>query len=244
MIVDVIVPVCNLLDKTILFINSLVKQSFFNLIIIDNGSDKETQLFLQTLKQTMANVIIVRNEINLGYIKAINQGLRLSKAPFVMFANNDIIMPDNLLERLREALKSFDVVSPLSNNIGNNQDVRLIQFNRDPSIANINDFASNLYNARASVEDIDYVYGHCMMATRKVIQKVGLLDERFGIGNYDDVDFCKRATSAGFRVGICKNLFVYHFRHSTFNKLNMDIDGILSSNQKEYNKKWSKKEYL
>lgn len=138
-------------------------------------------------------------------------------------------------------MNNFDIIAPLTNNSGGRPDTRLIEFSNSPTYKNINSFASKLAESKPRIEPIDFVYGHCMMIKREVFLKIGLLDERFGVGNYDDVDFCRRATEAGFKIGLCRHLFVYHFCHSTFSELGLDVDKIISDNLERYMAKWEKK---
>ncbi len=242
--IDIIVPVWNLLEKNKLFIKSLEGQDDFNLIIIDNASGEDTKVFFSEIGDIINNVRIITNKENLGYVKAINQGLEVSRSPFVLFANNDIILSNRLLISLKEALDKFDVVAPLTNNSGNRKDVRLVSFSQYPTFESINNFALLLNKSGSNIEEVDFVYGHCMMVKREVINKIGFLDESFGIGNYDDVDFCKRAKDFGFKIGLCRNLFVYHFCHSTFNELGLDVNKIILENAERYKNKWNREKYL
>jgi GT2 family glycosyltransferase len=65
-------------------------------------------------------------------------------------------------------------------------------------------------NAGTSV-DIPTAVGFCMYITRAALDAVGPFDEEaFGRGYGEEVDFCMRATRAGFRHLLCADLFVYH----------------------------------
>jgi GT2 family glycosyltransferase len=78
-----------------------------------------------------------------------------------------------------------------------------------------------------------------MMFSRKLFDGVGYLDESFWIGNYDDIDFCKRAKEQWFKIGLLQGWFVYHFCHATFKDLWIDINSLLGFNKKIFDKKWS-----
>lgn len=164
--IDVIVPVWNLLEKTKLFIGSIENQNDIRLIIVDNGSDENTKNFLASLCNKFNNIKIITNEENMGYVKAINQGLTISKAPFILLVNNDIILPNRLLDKMVESMNNFDIIAPLTNNSGGRPDTRLIEFSNSPTYKNINSFASKLAESKPRIEPIDFVYGHCMMIKR------------------------------------------------------------------------------
>ena len=48
------------------------------------------------------------------------------------------------------------------------------------------------------VTDVDRLVGFCLLFRRTLMDQIGLLDERFGIGCYEDDDFCRRALDAGY----------------------------------------------
>ena len=48
------------------------------------------------------------------------------------------------------------------------------------------------------IEDVDRLVGFCLLIRREVIDAIGLLDERFGLGCFEDDDYCLRAMQAGY----------------------------------------------
>lgn len=56
-----------------------------------------------------------------------------------------------------------------------------------------------------------------MLIKRAIINKVGLLDEIFTPGNYEDDDYSYRIQLEGYRLMICKNTFIYHYGNASFN---------------------------
>ena len=49
------------------------------------------------------------------------------------------------------------------------------------------------------------------MVRRCVFEKVGLFDETFRIGQFEDADFFLRARRAGFRLATTGRAFIHHF---------------------------------
>ena len=68
----------------------------------------------------------------------------------------------------------------------------------------------------ARFEKVDFVSGSLMFIKKKVIDKVGLLDESYFL-YYEEVDYCFRARRAGFKVGIDSSLIYDHFEVSRDN---------------------------
>ena len=62
----------------------------------------------------------------------------------------------------------------------------------------------------------DRLVGFCLLITREVIGAIGMLDEQFGIGSFEDDDYCLRAIAAGYRAVIAGDAFVHHFGSRTF----------------------------
>lgn len=52
--------------------------------------------------------------------------------------------------------------------------------------------------------------GFCLALNRKAIDRIGVFDEAYKRGYYEDTDWCQRAENAGFRNVVCGNLFVHH----------------------------------
>lgn len=62
---------------------------------------------------------------------------------------------------------------------------------------------------------VDFVSGALMIVKKEVIEKVGLWDESYFL-YYDEVDYCKRAVNAGFKLGVDTELSYDHFERSDF----------------------------
>lgn len=239
--IDIIIPIYNNLEYTKLFLESLKKQTFknFSLIIINNGSTDWTKVFLDSIK-TPFSTTIIHNKENLGYIKGINQGIKASKSPFILLGNNDTILPNNLLEKLEYNKDRCWILSVYSNAIDKiNNSPLLTKYKWRVSLKNINRIARKLNQKfKNKIISVEFVFWHCMFIDRKVINKIGYLDEIFWIGNYDDQDYCKRAKESGFTIGLLQGAFIYHFCHTTFKSLNLDIEKILNENFRLFESKW------
>jgi len=75
-----------------------------------------------------------------------------------------------------------------------------------------------------------------MLIKREVINKVGLFDENFFM-YYEDVDYCKRATDAGFEVWYFGKIQVMHFAGASSNRRKNYIDSLSRKSLDYYLKK-------
>jgi glycosyltransferase involved in cell wall biosynthesis len=80
--------------------------------------------------------------------------------------------------------------------------------------------------------------GFCILMKREVYDAIGGLDERFGLGFFDDDDLGERARRAGFELAVAHDLFVHHFGSRTFAGNAIDTERLLDDNARRFAAKW------
>ncbi len=80
--------------------------------------------------------------------------------------------------------------------------------------------------------------GFCLLIRRAVADLIGMLDERFGIGCFEDDDYCVRAIRAGYRAAIARDAFVHHYGGRTFVGSGADFAAIMRENERRFRDKW------
>jgi len=80
--------------------------------------------------------------------------------------------------------------------------------------------------------------GFCLLLKRRAFDAVGGLDERFGLGFFDDDDLALRVQQAGFELAVAHDLFVHHFGSRTFAGAGIDAEALLAENQAKFASKW------
>ncbi|MBU2266068.1 MAG: glycosyltransferase family 2 protein, partial [Candidatus Omnitrophica bacterium] len=230
---DIIIPVWNLVDFTRDCLESVFSKTKypFHLIIIDNGSDNQTKEYLfQLAQQKKGEITLLRNEDNLGFIKATNQGIRESQAPYLCFLNNDTLVTEGWLTemvKLAESRQDFDIVNPNSNTFGS----------RPKKGVSIELYSKRLKNQSGQYSELAWATGFCMLVKRRVIEAIGAFDEIYGMGNFEDADFCKRAQERGSLSVCARAAYVYHRERRSFirfKKFNQDFE----RNKKIFHAKW------
>ena len=143
---DIIIPIFNALELTKGCLESIkaATRSPYSLILIDNGSSDETHNFLEDFKSSSGNVALIRNNENLGWVKAVNQGLKASKSDYACIMNNDtVVRTDDWLARLIEIAE------------------------RDGSIGLVNPtFSTKKAASKIPYTEIDFCRGYCMLIKR------------------------------------------------------------------------------
>ena len=236
---DIVIPVWNNLDFTKKCIESVFKNTdyAFHLIIIDNASDSLTIDYLDKLSSDKRDAItLIRNNRNLGFIKATNQGIRQSSAPYVCLLNNDTEVTRGWLKEMinvADKEKHIGIVNANSNTLG----CKLKSGRSLESLADELKARSGEYTALA------WATGFCMLIKREVINKVGLFDEIYGMGNFEDADFSKRAQRLGYSCVCAVASYVYHKERRSFVKFkrfNQDFD----RNREIFYSKWGRQERI
>lgn len=207
----------------------------YELIFVDNGSTDGTLEYLQTIP----DATIIQNPANFGFPAAANQGVQASRGSQVVLLNNDVIVTSGWLRRMLSALyhdSRIGLVGPYTNCTAGPQ--RLGVSYTDPQDAD--DFAWQWSAARSGqVREVAAVMGFCLLIRREVIEQVGFLDEAFGIGLCEDVDYCRRAAERGFRSVIAEDAYVHHFGHATFHGAGLAFGPLQERNEQLLRSKWS-----
>lgn len=229
---SIIIPTYNalpLLRGTIGSIRKHTTKELYELIVVDNGSTDGT---LDYLKQE--RIITISLPENTGFPAACNWGLRLARGERLLLLNNDALVTEEWLSRLHRAYDadaSIGIVGPMTNNASGRQQISMT--------GRYEDYAARLrVEQNGKQEQANRVIGFCMLFSRAFMQKIGMLDERFSPGHFDD-DYCYRAYQAGYKVVIAKDAFVYHHGSASFGSYpREDIQQLLERNRQLFMDKW------
>jgi len=230
---DIIIPVWNLWDVTRECVDSLERHTGYpyRLIVIDNCSDSPTREYLEGLKGHIKGMILIRNSENLGFVKAINQGIAVADSEYLCILNNDTVLTRGWLEEMVAVMEhnpSIGLLNPSSNTSG--------QF---PGDMGIDEYAESLKRYTGQIQELYTARGFCMLIQREVIQALGMLDEIYHMGYFDDTDYCKRAQVAGFRTARAKAAYVYHRENRSF-VLRQDNRDLFKKNEKIFFSRWGR----
>lgn len=232
---DIVIPVWNELETTRTCIDSILNHTAYpyRLIIIDNGSDKHTRDYLSSLRYLKnQSVILIRNDQNLGFVKAINQGMRTSSAAYLCLMNNDTVATDGWLNEMAEvadAHSEIGLVNPSSNTSG--------QFPGQG--VTVDRYALTLKHFKGDIQYLSTGRGFCMLIKREVVDKIGFLDEGYGIGYFEETDYSKKARKAGYEIARAKASYVWHEGSISFKNIK-DNRALFEKNERVFYKRWGR----
>lgn len=217
-------------------------QARYELIFVDNGSLDGSREYLEQLKVEDPSITVICNDTNRGFAAANNQGIACATGDYVLLLNNDVILTEGWLERMITCLESdpqIGVVGPCTNRAVGKQVIATACAAADEDIQK---FAclQTLANAGAWFET-HRIIGFCFLMKRKVIDTVGVLDERFGPGGYEDYDYCLRIRQAGYKIMVASDIFIYHIGGHGYAKNKLDYDKLRAQNIEIFIDKWSRK---
>jgi GT2 family glycosyltransferase/tetratricopeptide (TPR) repeat protein/SAM-dependent methyltransferase len=213
----------------------------YELVFVDNCSTDGTPEYLKTLSASDERVKVILNTDNRGFPAGCNQGIQVSRGEQVLLLNNDTVVTTGWLGRILRALhsgKEVGLVGPCSNRVSGEQQIAVSY--SQPDLVGLDGFAWRWGQMHdQTTAETDRLVGFCLLIKRAVIDKVGLLDEQFGIGNFEDDDYCLRARRAGFRTLIARDAFVHHIGGATFSAVDVNYAQLLQRNAERFRTKWS-----
>lgn len=216
-------------------IRNNVNKNTYEIIVVDNNSSDDTVEWLK--KQN--DIITLFNHENAGFPGGCNQGIVLaSKENDIILLNNDTIVMPNSIFNLRMGLYSNEnvgAVGAVSNSVAYYQRVHAkIDSEKEYQefILKNNIPNDNFYEERTKL------IGFAYMIKRNILNKVGLLDERFYPGNFEDDDLSLRIINANYKLLLCKDAFIHHYGSVSFRNVNGGFDRLLIRNEEKFMDKW------
>ena len=239
---DIIIPVYNAVAELEDCVVSLLQHTEFEtnqiIIINDKSPDLKVNDYLKTLS-TNANIIILQNELNLGFVGTVNRGMQYSQNDVVLL-NSDTVVTKGWIDKLKDVAysdPSIATVTPLTNNGSICSVPNFLEDNQLPIGYTIDSFAHFVENiSLRRYPEIPTAVGFCMYIKRSVIEEVGYFDqETFGKGYAEENDFCCRVMEHGYTNVLDDHTFIYHKGSMSFQGDKLEL---LNKNLKTLNNRY------
>jgi GT2 family glycosyltransferase/2-polyprenyl-3-methyl-5-hydroxy-6-metoxy-1,4-benzoquinol methylase/glycosyltransferase involved in cell wall biosynthesis len=240
--VSIVVLTYNNLDFTKACLHSLQLYTDYpnwELIIVDNASSDDSPEYLKEYETLHDNAKVILNDDNLGFSAGNNVGLEAATGDYLVILNNDTYVTRGWLNGLIKALDAdsqMGIVGPVTNNIGNEAKIEIGYADMDAMAINAEKYTDAHANQLLHVNTVAFF---CVAFSRSVFEKVGLMDEDFGVGFFEDDDYCNRVHALGLKVAVVEDVFVHHHLSASFDKLKAeDKQKLFEKNKIIYEKKW------
>jgi hypothetical protein len=218
----------DLLEKCLRSVFDQTKNISFEVFVVDNNSGDGS---VEMVREKFPQVDLTASAENLGFAKGNNLAIKKSRGKYILLLNPDTEILENALEKMVRFMDAHPECGIAGCKLLN-PDLSL-----QPSVRAFPDLASQVFillkihhlfpHSKAmykylvqnfdyeKTQEVDQVMGAFMMIRREVIEKIGLMDETFWLW-YEEVDFCKRAKDAGFKILYTPEAKIIHFFGQSF----------------------------
>jgi len=229
---SIVIPVFNQWNFTKSCLTDLLKldPSQVEIIIVNNASTDNTAEFLKQYRATNPNLVVINNEVNLGFGKACNIGYTNAKADTVMFLNNDIRVKnefDSWINRVLDKCTDNNLVGPTGGKVDPNNNFQFLYETNDPK------------------KDINYLSGWCITAKKMVWNKL-IEEQNIFKGPFSEQYFCyfedTHLSFSAKKIGIefcVTELPVVHFGKMSSKQIN--TFGLYSASRSTFINNWKRK---
>ncbi len=192
-------------------------------VVVDNDSQDGT---VDAIRLRFPAVKLILNNENLGFSRAVNQGLKILDAQYYLLLNPDTVILDNSLQTSIKFMKDTPQAGISIPKVLNSDGTLQYQCRRGEArpwdvfsyflglarlFPNDQRFTGYLLNHldNEKINEVKAVSGSCMMIRREVVEQIGYLDERY-FAYQEDTDYCLQARKAGWKVYFVPTAQVIH----------------------------------
>jgi GT2 family glycosyltransferase/glycosyltransferase involved in cell wall biosynthesis len=229
-------------------------ESAVKIILVDNASspterDKIRAAIASHIAEVGPSWRYLEQKENLGFSGGNNVGIREflddETITHICLLNGDVIVTDHWLDRMLAHQK--DIISSVTNKADSEQcipinyEAELSEFIQNGSTANyeapyqrVKQFADRRHEVwRGNLVEADVTF-FCVLLTKSAFQRIGLLDETFFPGGFEDDDYCIRARELGYEIFLARDVFIHHWGSASFGKLQYEYFSAQAEKNKRY----------
>jgi GT2 family glycosyltransferase/glycosyltransferase involved in cell wall biosynthesis len=215
--VDVIVPVAGAPEAFSRCLDSLVAHTDLDrdrLVIVLDGPQPPG------MPRLPENAMVLENDARRGFVVSTNRGISVSDRDVILL-NSDTQVTAGWVDKLRQAAYSapeIGTVTPFSNSATICSLPRFLETNALPAGWDVERFGRLVEERSLRVRPrLPTGVGVCLYIKRKVLDEIGLLDEKtFGEGYGEESELCMRALKAGYTHVFDDATFIFHEGQRSF----------------------------
>lgn len=229
---DIVMPIYHNFEVTKNAIESLINNTTgeINLILINDGADKEIRGYVQRLMRYRTNISYIENKVALGWTKSVNMGMAKATMPVIVVMNNDIEIPVQMKHWLQKICNVFR----LNPNVG--------------GVCPTSDYVMGLQNIRENTRILmnehytKLMIGFFFAIKKEVYEKIGGLDEQFKTLGNDDLDYSIRIAKLGYKMKVARDIFIHHVGSCSLKMVNDNLEEMDKGSRKMLVAKWGQAE--
>jgi GT2 family glycosyltransferase len=219
------------LEQCLHSVEKAVKPGLAEIFVVDNNSlDGSCSM----VEQKFPEVKLIRNSANLGFSKANNQAIRISKGEYVLLLNPDTVVEEDTFEKVIAFMDSHEDAGALGVKMIDGKGHFLPESKRalpTPWVSFYKIFGLSAlfprsrkfgkyhlgYLDKDQTHEIDVLPGAFMMIRKEALDKAGLLDESFFMYG-EDIDLSFRISKAGYKVYYYPGTTIIHYKGESTKK--------------------------
>ena len=238
--VSIVIPTWNRAVYLYYCLKSLTENTYgvpYEVVVVDDGSTDETSELLNRTE----NIRVIKNELNLGFVKACNRGARDAKGDYLLFLNNDTQVTEDWLRTMVDLTDADQTIGAVGAKLilpdGTLQEAGSIIW-KDGSALGYGRGEDPDAPPFCYLRDVDFCSGACLLVRKEIFSKLGGFDEVYSPAYYEDADLCLGIRSLGFRVVYHPDARIIHHEFvSSSREKSMEL---CLMNQGKFKEKWAK----
>ncbi len=182
----------------------------FEVIVVDNGSSDDS---VSLVESNFPDVLLIKNEQNLGFAQANNQGLTIAKGRYFMLLNSDTIMCSGTVDALIETADAHPDVGVIGPTLLNADHTIQKSWASFPSF--LSEVLGKNFRVRrpvttlSQVYEVDWIMGACMLVRSEAVQDAGMMDPDYFFYS-EEVDWCYRIKRKNRKIWLLTSAQIYH----------------------------------
>jgi len=223
------------LEQALISIKRSLKMISSEIFVVDNASSDDS---IPMLKDRFSDVFLIENKTNSGFAAANNLAIKEAKGEFVVLINPDTVVQEDTFVKLLQFFDekpqasaatckilnpdgSFSVDSRHSIPTPMTAFWKLIGFNKLFPKSKIFARYNLTFLSEDDIHKVEAISGSFMMIRRKMVEEIGLLDDRFFM-YCEDIDYCHRINKSGGEIYYVPTSQIIHYKGESTKKNNID----------------------
>ncbi|MEW6088673.1 MAG: glycosyltransferase family 2 protein [bacterium] len=177
----------------------------FEVVVSDNNS---TDGSLNMIEEEFPEVILIKNNTNIGFSSANNLGFYIARGRFVLALNPDTVILNSALTTMVQFMNNRPEAGVSGCKLLNEDGTLQPSWGNFPNILSeifYSTFLNRIFTHSKRIDrgdfyEVDWVMGAFIMVRKEVIEKTGVFDEDYNPVYSEEVDWCYRIKKSGWKI--------------------------------------------
>lgn len=217
--VSIIIVLWNQADMTYYCLKNLTpeKNIDWEIIVVDNASTDMTPELLERID----GIRVIKNDDNLGFLKAVNQGAEAAKGEYLLLLNNDAVFKPGSLQRAISIFEGASDVGAVGGRLilpdQTLQEAGSVIWEDATTMGYMRGYKPEIGEVMFR-RDVDYCCGAWLLTRRDLFEKFNGFDESFAPAYYEETDYCMRLRKSGYRIVYEPQIVIDHYEFGSSEK--------------------------